>query len=174
MGLHRRDAPAGDVRQLYDRAVAEFGPALAHHTFIFGSDFPQVAEGRCSCAGSNKAISVERDSVGKEQLLEPLPLFERRLDPEVSGAWQNAFREGQDAFHVEFFELAGVAVHARESELLAQLFGVAVVRFDVDRALEQECFVQAVELLLDGLDRALGGCDLVADDCLSPLPDLQH
>ena len=27
-------------------------------------------------AGSNKAISVERDSVGKEQLLEPLVLFE--------------------------------------------------------------------------------------------------
>ncbi len=37
---------------------------------------PQVAEGRCGYAGSNKAFSVERDSDGKEQLLEPLALFE--------------------------------------------------------------------------------------------------
>jgi hypothetical protein len=29
---------------------------------------PQVAEGRCSYGGSNKAVSVERDSVWKEQL----------------------------------------------------------------------------------------------------------
>jgi hypothetical protein len=36
----------------------------------------QVAEGRRGYAGSNKAFSVERDSVWKEQLLEPLPLFE--------------------------------------------------------------------------------------------------
>jgi hypothetical protein len=49
---------------------------LASQTFLFGLDLPQVAEGRCSCAGSNKAISVERDSVGKEQLLEPLSLVE--------------------------------------------------------------------------------------------------
>ena len=39
-------------------------------------DRPQVAEGRCGYAGSNKAFSVERDSVRKEQLLEPLALFE--------------------------------------------------------------------------------------------------
>ena len=38
--------------------------------------------------------------------MEPLPLFERRLDPEVTGARQNAFCERQDAFYVEFFELA--------------------------------------------------------------------
>ena len=55
-------------------------------TFIPGSDFPQVVEGRCGCAGSNKANSVERDSVWKEQLLEPLPLFERGLHPQVGGA----------------------------------------------------------------------------------------
>jgi hypothetical protein len=35
---------------------------------------------------SNKPISVERDSVGKEQLLEPLTLVERGLDPEIGGA----------------------------------------------------------------------------------------
>jgi hypothetical protein len=49
---------------------------LVHHTFIPGSGFPQVTESRCGCAGSKKPISVERDSVRKEQLLEPLPLIE--------------------------------------------------------------------------------------------------
>ena len=67
---------------------------------------PQVAEGRRGYAGSNKAFSVERDSVGKEQLLEPLALFERRLHPQVGGARQNAFCERQDALYVEFIELA--------------------------------------------------------------------
>ncbi|RPI49881.1 MAG: hypothetical protein EHM55_22725 [Acidobacteria bacterium] len=47
---------------------------LVHQTFIPGLDCPQVAEGRRSYAGSNKPSSVERDSVGKEQLLEPLAL----------------------------------------------------------------------------------------------------
>jgi hypothetical protein len=56
---------------------------LVHQTFISGSDFPQVAEGRCGYAGSNKAISVERDSIRKEQLLEPLTLVERRLHPQI-------------------------------------------------------------------------------------------
>ena len=51
------------------------GAVLVHQTFIFGLDLPQVAEDRRGYAGSNKLISVERDSVGKEQLLEPLPLF---------------------------------------------------------------------------------------------------
>ena len=65
-------------------------------------------------------------------------------------------------------------IDPREREFLAQFLGVAVVRLDVDRALEEERFVQTVELLLDGLGRALGGCDLIADDCLSRLPDLQQ
>jgi len=39
-------------------------------------------------------------------LLEPLSLIERRLHPEVGGARENAFCERQDAFYVEFFELA--------------------------------------------------------------------
>jgi hypothetical protein len=41
-----------------------------------------------------------------EQLLEPLALFERRLHPEVGGSRQNAFSERQDAFYIEFLELA--------------------------------------------------------------------
>jgi hypothetical protein len=82
-----------------------FDPHQLHHPFISGLDFPQVAEGRCGYAGSNKAFSVERNSVGKEQLLEPLSLFEGRLNPEVRGARQNAFCKRQDAFYIEFFEL---------------------------------------------------------------------
>ena len=62
-------------------------------TFISGSDFPQVAEGRCGYAGSNKAVSVERDSIRKEQLLEPLTLVERRLHPQIGRARQNPFCE---------------------------------------------------------------------------------
>jgi hypothetical protein len=82
------------------------GENLGHQTFIPTFNRPQVAEGRCGYAGSNKAFSVERNSVGKEQLLEPLALLERRLHPQVCGARQNTFCERQDAFHVEFFELA--------------------------------------------------------------------
>jgi hypothetical protein len=48
------------------------GPPNLHS----GLDFPQVAEGRCGYTGSKKPISVERDSVGKEELLEPLSLVE--------------------------------------------------------------------------------------------------
>jgi len=47
-----------------------------HHPFLFILDRPQVAEGRCGYAGSNKAVSVERNSVWKEQLVEPLALLE--------------------------------------------------------------------------------------------------
>ena len=53
-----------------------FESGLGHQTVIFGSDFPQVAESRSGWAGSNKPMSVERDSVRKEQLLDPLALVE--------------------------------------------------------------------------------------------------
>jgi len=56
--------------------------------------------------GSNKPVSVERDSIWKEQLLEPLPPFERRLPPQVGSARQNAFCERPDALYVEFIELS--------------------------------------------------------------------
>jgi hypothetical protein len=52
---------------------------LAHiwsTTFIPGLDSPQVAEGRCGCAGSNKPMSVEGNTLRKEELLEPRPLVE--------------------------------------------------------------------------------------------------
>ena len=52
------------------------GAGLVHHPFISPLNRLQVAEGRRGYGGSNKAFSVERDSVWKEQLLEPLPLFE--------------------------------------------------------------------------------------------------
>ena len=53
-------------------------PVWVHQTFISSLNRPQVAEGRCGYAGSNKAFSVERDSVGKEQLLEPLTRTSRQ------------------------------------------------------------------------------------------------
>ena len=84
-----------------------------------------------ACAGI--AISVERNSPRKEQSLEPLPLFERRLHPEVGCARQDALSECQDALRVEFLDLGGMAVHAQQRELLAQLLGVAIVDVDVDR-----------------------------------------
>src|SRR6478735_9390665 len=56
---------------------------LAHHPFIPTLNRPQVAEGRCGYAGSNKAFSVERYSVRKKELLKPLTLFELRLHPKV-------------------------------------------------------------------------------------------
>src|SRR5262245_21095188 len=76
----RREAPSRLRRD--ERFRLPSGPPL----LVFGSDFQQVAESRCGCAGSNKPISVERDSVRKEQLLEPLALLQRRLHPEVGGA----------------------------------------------------------------------------------------
>jgi hypothetical protein len=48
---------------------------VVHQPFISILCHPQVAEGRCGYGGSNKAVSAERDSIWKEQLLEPLPLF---------------------------------------------------------------------------------------------------
>jgi len=156
----------GDIyerQNLYDKAVAAYQAAIrldpkqedyyfalcyeffAYQTFIPTFNRPQVAEGRYSCGGSNKAVSVERDSFGKEQLLEPLALFEGRLHPQVGGSWQNPFCKLQDALHVEFFELAGMTVDPDERELLAQLLGVAVVRLDIDRALDKKRFVQTVE-----------------------------
>jgi hypothetical protein len=81
---------------------------LGHQTFISTFNRPQIAEGRCGYTGSNKSISIERDSVGKEQLLESLALVESGLHPQVRGARQNAFCERQDALYVEFFELARV------------------------------------------------------------------
>ena len=68
--------------------------------------------------------------------MEPLALLERGLNPEVGCARQNAFCERQDAFHVEFFELAGVTVDPRKRQPLPQFLGMAVVGLDVDRALE--------------------------------------
>jgi hypothetical protein len=48
---------------------------LASHPFIPILNRPQVAEGRCGYGGSNKAVSVERNSLWKKQLSEPLALL---------------------------------------------------------------------------------------------------
>ena len=62
------------------------GARLVHQIFIRRVNLPQVVEGWRGYGGSNKAVSVERDSLWKEELLEPLFLFERRLNPEIGGA----------------------------------------------------------------------------------------
>jgi hypothetical protein len=54
-----------------------------------------------------------------------------------------------------------VTVDPSERELLAQLLGMAVVGLDADRAVEEKCLVESVELLLNGLGCALGGRDLL-------------
>ncbi|HET7697706.1 MAG TPA: hypothetical protein VFK57_18470 [Vicinamibacterales bacterium] len=67
-----------------------------------------------------------------------------------------------------------MTVDSRERELLAQFLRVAVVGLDVDRALEEERFVQAVQLVLDGFGGSLGDRNLLGDCRLPRLPDLQH
>ena len=106
------------------------GAVLVHQTFISGSDFPQVAEGRCGYAGSNKAISVERDSIRKEQLLEPLTLVERRCTQNRRGA--EPLCNARSLLHR--VHRAGRVTVIRASVILAQLLGVTVVRLDVDGA----------------------------------------
>jgi hypothetical protein len=52
-----------------------------HQTFIRAFKRPQVLEsGRCY-GGSIEPFSIERDALRKEQLLESLPLIQRRLNP---------------------------------------------------------------------------------------------
>ena len=43
---------------------------LVHQIFLPGLDLPQVADSRRGYAGSNKAVSVERNSIKKEHVLE--------------------------------------------------------------------------------------------------------
>jgi len=76
--------------------------------------------------------------------LEPLARSERCQQPQVGGARQNAFCERQDAFHVEFIELTRVTVDPRERELPA-ICRRGGRRLDVDRALEEERLVEAVQ-----------------------------
>jgi hypothetical protein len=141
---------AEPVRNLVPTAAV-----LVHQIFNSAFGWPQIAESRRGDAGSNKPISVERDSVEKEQLLESLPLFERSLHPEIGGARQNPFSEWQEAFHVEFSELAGVTFHPNERELLAQPIARSFVRFEIDRSREDECLIEPIELPLNrfGLPR---------------------
>jgi hypothetical protein len=67
-----------------------------------------------------------------------------------------------------------VTVDPRERELLAQLLGVTVVRLDVDRAFEEECFIQTVQFVLDRFRGALRSVQLLAKSRLSCLLDPQH
>src|SRR6266496_3351795 len=55
-------------------------PAGDAKLFSAGSTEVKVLERRSAYAGSNKPFSVERNSFRKKQLLQALPLIERRLD----------------------------------------------------------------------------------------------
>jgi hypothetical protein len=77
------------------------------------------------------------------------------VHPQVRGPRQDTLCERQDALDVDLFELRGVTVDLRQRLLLAQPVFLTVVRIDVDRALVQEGLVEAVELLLNGLEPAL-------------------
>ena len=50
------------------------GAGLVHHTFSPDRNRLQVVERRSGCGGSPKALPVERNSLRKKQLLEPLSL----------------------------------------------------------------------------------------------------
>ena len=49
-----------------DRQLVPTRAGLVHHPFISILDRPQVAEGRRGYGGSNKAVSIERDSLRKD------------------------------------------------------------------------------------------------------------
>ena len=67
-----------------------------------------------------------------------------------------------------------MTIDPRERQLLAQLLGVTVVRLDVDRALEEERFVQAVELFMNRFGCPFGSRQFIADGRFPRLPDLQN
>ena len=52
------------------------GTNLGQQTFISSVNPPQIVEGWCGYGGSNKAVSVECDSLREEQLLQALSLIE--------------------------------------------------------------------------------------------------
>jgi hypothetical protein len=66
---------------------------------------PRLPERTGRYGGSIEALAAERDPVREEQLLQTLPVIERGLDPQISRARQNPLCKGQDALHVEFFDL---------------------------------------------------------------------
>ncbi|HVH55568.1 MAG TPA: hypothetical protein VM791_04915 [Vicinamibacterales bacterium] len=67
-----------------------------------------------------------------------------------------------------------MTVDPGERELLAQLLRVTVVRLDVNRALEEERFVETVQLLLNRLGSALSRREFIAHGHFPRFPDLQH
>jgi hypothetical protein len=67
-----------------------------------------------------------------------------------------------------------VAVDPRERELLAEFLSVAVVRFDVDKAFEEECLVEAVQPVLNRFCSTLSAREFLAHGSFSRLPNLQH
>jgi hypothetical protein len=93
----------------------------------------------CRCGGSIESTFVERDSVRKKQLLQPLLMVERSLlHPNVEFVWR-----------------LGVMVDLDERQLRAQAVALPLVRLGVDQLREEERFVRFVQLLLNQLDAVL-------------------
>ena len=65
------------------RPYRRFDSYWAHHSFINALRRRQVFEKWCRYGGSIESISVVRDPFREEQLLQPLLVVERRLDPQV-------------------------------------------------------------------------------------------
>lgn len=132
------------------------GGSLAHHSFIASLAEFQVVEEPRGYGGSIESISVERDALGEKQQLQPLLVVKRGLHPHVCGARQDAFCERQDVLlGVEFVDRLGVVVDLCERQLLAQPVALPFVALGVDRLLEEERVIEAVQLLLNQLDALL-------------------
>jgi hypothetical protein len=67
-----------------------------------------------------------------------------------------------------------VSVHLHKRELLAELVALTVVYVDVDGSLVQECFVQSVELLLNGFLLALDLDNPLVGVCFQIPPRVKH
>jgi hypothetical protein len=63
--------------------LAPTGECLGHHTFFSTLSRRQVLEEWCRYGGSIEPISVERNSLREEQLLQPLRVIERGLHPQI-------------------------------------------------------------------------------------------
>jgi hypothetical protein len=77
-GLHRECGPVAQLGARLNgiQEVTGSNPVRSTKPSFSSRRFRQVVESWRGYAGSNKAARVERQSFGKEQLLEPLPLVE--------------------------------------------------------------------------------------------------
>ncbi|HYC47008.1 MAG TPA: hypothetical protein VED01_16145 [Burkholderiales bacterium] len=66
-----------------------------------------------------------------------------------------------------------MAIDLNQRQFLAQAITLSLVRFEVDRARENERIVEAIELLLNRLHLALDVLELASNRPLALVPNLQ-